>query len=168
MRYIKGASFIVVITLVLAAITLAGASRAPLCKQYSTFQIDRLNQSISPCDLYFYADRFSHHPRESYFRVVIRRGLPVAFYDDGEPKPDGSLQPYWYKWVVVNADGKVERSWLAYFMRNRDGTYHTIVKLRDDEWKRSRLEIYFEDVNDDGAREDVAYVLPIRLAIEPK
>lgn len=167
MRYLKGASFVVVIALVLTAIAFAGAPGKPLCKQFSTFQIDRLNQPISPCNLYFYADRISHHPRESYFRVVIRRGLPVAFVN-GEPSSDGALQPYWYRWVVVDADGKVERSWLAYFMRNRDGTYHTIVKLSDDEWKRSRLEIYFEDVDDDGVREDVTYVLPIRLAIEPK
>jgi len=36
-----------------------------------------------------------------------------------------------------------------------------VVTQPQDEWLASYLEIFFEDVNDDGAREDVTYEVPL-------
>lgn len=38
-------------------------------------------------------------------------------------------------------------------------TRHTRLTLPVDELKRSRLIIYFEDINGDGIREDVKYII---------
>ena len=158
--------FGVVITAAIAATSIAASSAQPLCKRFSTFAVTRLNEPVSPCKLYFYADRFAHNERESYFRVIVQRDKAITL-EDGEPRSEGGLQPYSYRWVILDAGGHVERSWLAHFLRNGDGQFHTVVKLSDDEWQRSRLDLYFEDVNGDGAREDVTYELPLRLALRP-
>ena len=75
----------------------------------------------------------------------------------------GSAQvlPYWYRWVVRDPNGAQRRAWLAHFIEGRDGLYHTIVSQPEEEWSASHLEIYFEDVNDDGVDEDVIYEVPI-------
>jgi hypothetical protein len=71
----------------------------------------------------------------------------------------GSEFLYHYRWIVLDESGKELRTWLAYFLKNRDSTYHTVVKQPHDDWEKSVLEVYFEDVNADGAREDVTYRL---------
>jgi hypothetical protein len=136
----------------------------PLCERFAEYFVGRddLNKAISPCDIYIYADAHSPAADERYFRVVIRRGNPVEFDEYGSPfAPKDQLQPYHYKWIVLGEDGQPIRSWLAYFLRNRDGTYHTVIRMPGEEWAASRLEIYFEDVNADGSREDVTYVLAV-------
>ena len=123
-----------------------GTGREPLCKPFSEYTVGKadLNKSISPCDLHFDADFFFESGNEKYLRLTIRRG-------------EDQLQPYSYTWKVLNTRGEEARSWLATFVENRDGTYHTIVKLPPDEWNRSILDVYFEDVDGDGVREDVTY-----------
>lgn len=138
----------------------AATTTKPLCTRFSTFRIQHLNESVSPCDLYFYADRFSRNAGESYFRVVVERGHTIPIRDK-EPLSSGGLNPYWYRWVILDDKGKVQRAWLAHFLRNRDGMYHTVVTLSDDEWRHSHLELFFEDVDGDGEREDATYILNV-------
>lgn len=131
----------------------------PLCEPYSRYSVTQLNAPVSPCDLFFFVDRVAGG-RESRLRVVIERGAPIPIRD-GQPYSIGGLRPYWYRWVVLDERGAIERSWLAHFQQNRDGVYHTIVDLPEMDWQRSRLEIYFEDVNGDGVREDVTFDLDL-------
>ena len=128
-------------------------SGEPLCKRFSRYKVERANEAVSPCKLFFYAERFSHS-NDSGLRVIVERGKPIEF-KSGSPISGGGLKPYSYRWCVLDGNGKIERAWLAHFIRNRDGTFHTIVKLPEAEWNRSRLEIYFADVDGDGEREDV-------------
>ena len=72
------------------------------------------------------------------------------------------MLPCWYRWLIRGANGDLQRAWLAYFLRGRDGLYHTIVSQPRDEWASSYLELYFEDVNNDGAAEDVTFEIPLR------
>ena len=141
-----------------AALNVSGGE--PLCKRFSRYLVDRANEPISPCRLFFFAERNPHSPRELYFRVIIKRGQPITMAH-GETVSDGDLKPYFYRWVILDSKGAVERAWLAEFIKNRDGLRHTIVKLTDEDWRRSRLEIYFEDVDGDGEREDVTYELNV-------
>ena len=46
-------------------------------------------------------------------------------------------------------------------MRNRDETYHTVVKLPEDDLRRSQLVIYFEDVDSNGERDDFRFVVDL-------
>lgn len=73
------------------------------------------------------------------------------------PAPEDStakqLVPYRVKWLVKDKDGKIIRSWLAYFLENRDGLRHTIVKMPIEELKNSELEVYFETDSHDHRRD---------------
>ena len=81
---------------------------------------------------------------------------------------DDQILPYWYRWTIRNEQGQVERAWLAYFIKNRDGIYHTIVTQPDQDWQKSFIEVYFEDVNGDGVREDVTYEIAVKDFLETK
>jgi len=136
----------------------------PLCKRFSQYVVRKadLNRAVSPCRVHIHADASVNRPTEKHFRVVVRRCRPVDLDEWGHPvAPRDQLRPYHYKWLVLDESGKVTRSWLAYFLRNRDGTYHTVVSLPPDEWRASVLDVYFEDVNGDGVREDVTYRLMV-------
>ena len=140
--------------------------RAPLCKPWSQYYVGEsdLNKSVSPCDLYFAAhETFSDHSNgEKWFRLMIRRGKPFDLDTYGKPTASqDQLQPYYYKWLVLDDKGKVVRSWLAYFIKNRDYSYHTTIRQPPEDWDNSVLEVYFEDVNGDGVREDVTYKLRV-------
>jgi hypothetical protein len=143
----------------------ASKPRKPLCKPFSEYTVGRddLNKSVSPCDLYFYADdALGRLPsNEKYFRVVVRRGSPIELNHGAPVSPNDQLRPYHYNWTVLDDKGKPVRSWLAYFLRNRDGNYHTVVTLPREEWNRSVLEVYFEDIDGDGEREDVTFKLMV-------
>ena len=52
------------------------------------------------------------------------------------------LLPYSYMWELRKKN-KVTHKWWAYFMKNRDATYHTVVSLPKKDLKRSYLIIYF-------------------------
>ena len=141
----------------------------PLCKPRSKYSVGKadLNKSVSPCDLYFTAtETFSFpHKMERFYRVMIRRGKPFKLDEYGRAiapiSPQDQLRPYYYKWIVLDDNGTVVRSWLAYFIKNRDYSYHTVIRQPQKDWDNSVLEIYFEDVNGDGVREDVTYVLRV-------
>ena len=141
-----------------------GDSSKTLCKRFSEYVVKRadLNKSVSPCNLYFYADDALHGSsgKEKYFRVIIRRGSPIQLSEVGDNRgepvaPNDQLRPHYYKWTILDDKGKIIRSWLAYFLKNRDGNYHTVVSLPPDEWDRSVLEVYFQDVDDDRELRDV-------------
>ena len=141
--------------------TLQIGTPQPLCTINSSYQVglNDLNKPISECNLYFHVVFPIADPDERYFQVIIQPDKPFTFYDNGivDFSNINQITPYWYRWVIKNQQGQVERAWLAYFMRGRDGLYHTIVSQSEQDWQNSYLEIFFEDVNKDGVREDVTY-----------
>ncbi len=140
--------------------TLQIGTPEPLCPLNSKYQvgIKEFNAPISQCNLYFYVD-FRLYTHEKYFRVIIQPNKPFTFYEDGgiDLSAISQIKPYWYRWTIKDSEGQIEKAWLAYFIKSRDGTYHTIITQSEEDWKNSVLEIYFEDVNNDGTREDVTY-----------
>jgi hypothetical protein len=112
--------------------------------------------------MYFYVRFISSEPEEKWLQIVIQRAQPITI-EEGYPSPSEQILPDRYRWVVRQPNGELQRAWLAYFIRGRDGLYHTVVSQPEDEWSASYLEIYFEDVNSDGAHEDVIYELPLAL-----
>ncbi|HLE03890.1 MAG TPA: hypothetical protein VI729_04665 [Anaerolineales bacterium] len=119
-----------------------------------------INRPISRCSMYFSVRFISSEPEEKWLQVVIQRAQPITI-EEGYPSPSAQVLPYWYRWVVRDPNGAQRRAWLAHFIEGRDGLYHTIVSQPEEEWSASHLEIYFEDVNDDGVDEDVIYEVPI-------
>lgn len=155
-------------------------------KKWEVYLVSRkdLNRPISPFRIYVDVET-SGHIRDRSIMVVVLRGEPVPAYSEKDffPKLRKQLVPYSYTWHVLkpglpkedlqaDAQGRLrpgynvrseydfaERRWLASFMRNRDNTYHTIVKLPEDELRRSRLHIYFQDVDGDGERDEITFVV---------
>jgi hypothetical protein len=140
--------------------TLQIGTPEPLCPLNSKYQvgIKEFNTAVSQCNLYFYVD-FRLYTYEKYFRVIIQPNKPFTFYEDGgiDLSAINQIKPYWYRWTIRDSQGQIEKAWLAYFLKGRDGTYHTVITQSEEDWKNSVLEIYFEDVNNDGVREDVTY-----------
>lgn len=137
----------------------------PLCERNSSYQVglNEFNTPISECKLYFYVVFLVNNPNERYFQVIIQPNKPFTFTDNGfvDRATMHQITPYWYRWEIKNAQGQVERAWLAYFMKGRDGLYHTIITQPEQDWHNSFLEIFFEDVNNDGVREDVTYEIAV-------
>ncbi len=69
------------------------------------------------------------------------------------------LRPHSYRWYVKSDDGTAIYEWLAHFMKNRDGSYHTLVKLPEQALRRSWLQVFFHDLDGDGNRENIAFQL---------
>ncbi|MBI4847657.1 MAG: hypothetical protein HY808_03650 [Nitrospirae bacterium] len=121
---------------------------------------ENLNHPISPYQLYFLVS--THYGGEEfgyYVRVIIQKKQKII--DDGLNITQIKTQilPTFYKWQLRSKDGITTHQWLAYFMRNRDGTYHTIVSLPIEDLKRSWLTIFIEDIENDNEREDVTFHL---------
>ena len=73
------------------------------------------------------------------------------------------LRPDLCFWQLTDDDGNVTREWLAGFLENRDGIYHTIVTLPLSELQHSYLVMLFEDVDEAYVgREDVEIRLDMR------
>jgi len=128
----------------------------------------KINKPISPYKVYFYVD--SHLvDGEDWFRVIARHGKPIEFTDeDHNPMPKGQILAYFYRWHLLDEEGKSEKSWLAHFYENRDGTYNTIVRLPKEDLSRSLLEVYFEDIDGDGKREDVTFLIKVPDFLEKR
>ena len=137
----------------------------PLCEWNSIYQVglNELNTPISQCKLYFYVVFLVNNPNERWFQVIIQPNKPFTFTDNGfvDRATMNQITPYWYRWVIKDSQGQVERAWLAYFIKGRDGLYHTIVTQSEQDWRNSFLEIFIEDVNNDGVREDVTYEIAV-------
>jgi hypothetical protein len=137
----------------------------PLCPRNSMYRIGfaELNTPISQCNLYFYVGFVFNDSDEKCFQVIIQPNKPFTFLENGYVDQTNMKQitPYWYRWVIKDAQGQVERTWLAYFIQNRDHLYHTVVTQPEQDWRNSFLEIYFEDVNNDGVREDVTFEIAV-------
>ncbi len=138
------------------------AEQQALCPPKTRYIIEPvdINRPISECRMYFYVRFIKSDTEEKWFQLVIQRGQPITV-EDGYPIPSEQVFPYWYRWVVRGTNGDLHRAWLAYFIRGRDGLYHTIVSQPPDEWPESYLEIYFEDINNDGVDEDVTFEVPL-------
>ena len=145
--------------------TMQTGTPEPLCELNSTYQVrlNELNTPVSQCNLYFYVVFLDDHPNERYLQIIIQPNKPFTFYENGivDYASINQITPYWYRWVIKNAEGQIDRAWLAYFMKGRDGLYHTIITQSEQDWHNSFLEIFFEDVNNDGVREDVTYEIVV-------
>jgi hypothetical protein len=141
-----------------------------LPKELTGYRITKaeLNKPISEYKVYFYID--SHFlGSEDYFRVVARHDKPIEFSDEWHnPLPKGQIIAYSYRWHLLDEEGKSEKWWLAHFYENRDGTYNTIVRLPKEDLSRSMLEVYFEDIDGDGKREDVTFLIKVPDFLEKR
>lgn len=127
--------------------------------RFSNFKLSRgdLNRPVSPWNIYIQIFTVGDE-HERTVSCVVMRGMPVS--EDSrhmQSQMEKQLIPYSYTWSTSAGDGTVTRKWLAGFIRNRDGVYHTIVKLPSDELKRSSLSLYFEDIDGDGLRDDITF-----------
>jgi hypothetical protein len=140
-----------------------------MCPRDSRYVIELadINQPISECAMYFYIGFIEWGSPEKTLQVVIQRAQPIPV-ENGYPSPVDQVLPSLYRWVVRGTNGNLERAWFSGFIRGRDGLYHTVVTQSQDEWLASYLEIFFEDVNDDGAREDVTYEVPLAQFLPTK
>jgi len=114
-----------------------------------------LNQAILPHNLFFYVAT-SGHARERSVQVTILQDKKYEYDDVGSIHAD-QLIPYSYHWCIKTDKGKIAYKVPVRFMRNRDGSYHTKVKLPLKDLKRSWLKIYFRDIG--GAGEGSAFYL---------
>jgi hypothetical protein len=137
----------------------------PLCPRNSTYRVGfaDLNTPISQCQLYFYAHFIIEDTNEKYFQIIIQPNRPIGFHENGlvDYSTVNQITPYWYRWVIKDSNGQVEQAWLAYFLENRDGLYHTIISQSEQDWQNSFLEIFIEDVNNDHVREDVTFEIAV-------
>ena len=134
-------------------------------EKHKSFKVSRkeLNSSISPWKIYFSATTLSSSAGEFYVTVMIYRGEKISYRGDNSLynriQIKKQIIPYWYKWQLRGKDNKVTHEWLAYFMKDRDSTYHTIVTLPVEGLQRSYLAILMKDVDGDGIREDITFEL---------
>ncbi|MCO5068698.1 MAG: hypothetical protein M9910_08465 [Kiritimatiellae bacterium] len=153
--------------LLLASLNSLGLASSPsesvVSNRFSTILASRndLNKPLTPFKLYV-AVSTSGGINDRYIKCIVLKGKPVSSDVLSSPSElQEQVIPDSYTWRVIGRDGSVERQWLSHFMKNRDGTYHTIVKLLEDELRRSRLELLIEDIEHDGQREDVRIVLDL-------
>ena len=129
--------------------------------RFSHFKLSRrdLNAPVSPWNIFIQVFTVGDE-YERTISCVVMKGMPVS-KDSSEMQSqmEKQLIPYSYTWSTSASDGTVTRKWLAGFIRNRDGVYHTIVKLPSDELKRSSLSLYFEDIDGDGLRDDITFTI---------
>jgi hypothetical protein len=145
--------------------TLQAGTPEPLCPRNSTYQVwlKQLNTPISECKLYFYVAFLDNEGDEKWLQIIVQPNNPFTFYDNGivDYASINQIKPYWYRWVIKDEQGQVQRTWLAYFIKGRDGLYHTIISQPEQDWHNSFLEIFFEDINNDHVREDVTYEIVV-------
>jgi hypothetical protein len=137
---------------------------------------DELNKPVSPHNVYFYID--DHFGGgEDYFQVIIRLGKPIEFeemeylgFSLGSivRVPDDQLIPSHYKWHILNKEGESIKSWLAYFVKNRDGTYYTVISLPKEDLSMSMLEIYFESLYGGQQRNDITFLIKVPDFLEKR
>ena len=108
-----------------------------------------LNKPIAPYNLY--VDISTHgDERERTIQVIVLHGEPIGTADEKlQEQLKHQILPHLYKWK------QLRRSWLAGFLKNKDGTYHTIVGMPVEEIKGSTLSLYIVDANKDGVRDDL-------------
>ncbi len=129
--------------------------------RFSRFKLSRgdLNTPVSPWNIYIQVFTVDNE-YEQIISCVVLRGMPVSNSPrQMQSQLEKQLIPYSYTWSISVDDGTVTRKWLAGFIKNRDGVYHTIVKLPLDELKRSSLSLYFEDIDGDGLRDDITFTI---------
>lgn len=120
---------------------------------------DDLNKPVTPFGLYVDVS-VSGGITDWHIRCTVLRGRPISHEVLLSPSElQSQVVPDRYIWKVVANDGTVIRQWLANFIKNRDGTYHTIVLLPDEDLRNSRLEMLIEDIDGDGEREDISLIL---------
>jgi len=121
----------------------------------------RLGHAVSPYEIYIDASICKGtYAGEKWLRVVIQRHTRLPL--QGAPFWETQVRPYWYRWQLRDSSGNVTHERLAQFLENRDGTYHTVIKLPAEDLKRSFLQLYFEYADSDPNRDDVTYELDLR------
>ena len=74
-------------------------------------------------------------------------------------------------WQVLKANGELEMEWEpAFFQRTRNApggrSHDTLAILPADIWRRSRIALFFEDIDRDGKRDGVLFLVPLRTLYE--
>lgn len=136
-----------------------GSERPP--ERFAVYALSRddLNKPITPFELYVDVS-VSGGITDRYVRCLVLRGKPISKETLASPfELQSQVLPDRYIWTIIGNNGSVIRQWLANFIKNRDGTYHTIVFLSEEELRSSRLELLIEDVDGDGNREDIRLIL---------
>ena len=129
--------------------------------RFASFVLSRddLNKPATPFQLYVDVS-VSGGITDWYVRCIVLRGRPISQEILLSPtEVQSQVVPDRYTWKIVASNGSVVRQWLANFIKNRDGTYHTIVRLPEEELRNCRLEILIEDLDHDGQREDLRLIL---------
>jgi len=111
----------------------------------------QLNTPISPKRVYFQV--LTLVGDDQWVRLVVKVGARVR-ERNGFLDPEGQVLPYTCEWQLRGKGDVVTHGWLCGFIKNLDGTHHTMVDLPQSDLRRSWLKMSFEDVDGDGVRED--------------
>ncbi len=68
------------------------------------------------------------------------------------------IRPDSYTWYVEGYGGGIAHEWLAHFVDSY-GIYHTTVKLPREAFSRSWLQVYFDNLDNVGGYERIAFQL---------
>jgi hypothetical protein len=136
----------------------AALSHSSIAQQRIVVASHQLNASLPPYDVYVEIITSGWGDTKTV-RCVILRGEPYNPSRTDYDQMRRQLIPYSYTWKVMSLTNTVERSWLAYFRKNRDFQYLTVITLPTSEFQRSVLELYFEDLDGDGKRDDVTFAI---------
>lgn len=72
------------------------------------------------------------------------------------------LRPDFYTWKVMGDNGEVKQSWWAAFYTNEAGDCLTRVRLAPADLARSRLELLFNDIDNDGRDDQTSIVVDMK------
>lgn len=125
--------------------------------RFATVNIGKsdFDKVIDPYNLFVRAETTGDE-RERRIKIIVIHGEPLKSIESGlQAQLRRQVRPHLYKWHLGN------KWWLAGFLQNRDGTFHTIVSMSQIDLEQSKLSLLIEDVDSDGNREDVTIVIDL-------
>jgi hypothetical protein len=141
---------------IVASVVFASAVDAEV-PRFATVKVGKsdLNKAIKPYDLYVNIETTGDE-RERRIKVIVLYGEPVKSVESGlQDQLRRQVKPHLYKWHIGS------KWWLAGFLQNRDGTFHTIVSMPLLDLNQSELSLLIEDVDGDGSREDLTIIIDL-------
>lgn len=141
---------------IVASVVFAAAVNAEM-PRFATVEVGKsdLNKAIAPYNLFVNVETTGDE-RERRIKVIVLHGEPVKSVEGGlQDQLRRQVKPHLYKWHLG------DKWWLAGFLQNRDGTFHTIVSMPLLDLNQSKLLLLIEDVDGDGNREDVTIAIDL-------